>query len=358
MRTATVSIIAGILIIAIPLTAAESKKKEPIKTNITIFGFDIRMENNDFQYYSSIIPRTLKKYLQNNTSYIIEIKNDEIITLNAAQEKEGSEELLKLMDSMSDKYPVPDLFIVGFMHTRENETFIDVIAYNTITGKSAVFPDNSIETGVLMQNSMDLFSTKLGRQIELFEKENIKLLTPSPYIPLYNTFSPFSFGVNAGRMFIVGPWHDIYNNAWFVTPHLRYDSNRLLAGTGFIFNAEFFSIDSEDKDVPSNSTMQVWNTYIDFEYTYPVRSHILLAFTAGAGTAFTRTRFFLPSGGGPDDPIVADVKTVNFSTDAACALHFDFSPFVFRLGVSYRRIFYTDQGFDGLSIMTGFDFHL
>jgi len=342
------------IIILFTVTSLSAEKKvrvSPEKSNILLYGFNVNVTAVKYKYYSSILPGTLAKSLQQKGLYDITIKDEKIIV--PADIKDIRLKALALEN------PGIDFIIAGDFKIENDNPTIQLTIYNVAGEYFITITEENVETKALLKKSTDSLSKKINSSIKGLIEKNRKLLAPSPFFPLYRALSNTSFGINTGNVFLLGNWGDAYNHTWFVNPFIFISTGILLEGSGIQLNAEYLSTETRDNYLMNNSLMRIWNTTIDLSYSINFARHFGLSMLIGLGPSFTKITYYDPSAGsGPDRLIMGINKNTELLIDASLCFNLIFSPVQLEFGSSIKRIFYDKNGINFVTVFAGIRYNI
>ncbi|HOO71165.1 MAG TPA: hypothetical protein PK926_05325 [Spirochaetota bacterium] len=345
-----------ILLVSVTCLRAEEKPEtaQVAKKKVFIYSFVPLDNSGKYQYYSSIIPKTLAKSLKRNEIFNIETTDETFAILPAdASGKEKQDYFDRIREANSD------YVITGFCEIVENPQVlvngknelllkIKIQVFNLFDQSFDTINLTSREIGVILKDVIDNGTAEIENKLSLYESNRREHMKPSPFLPAHRFFTRFSFGIEVGELFILGKWDDLYNWSQFVSPYFRLNIRDYI---GINLSYDYFSTDNDDMDSGTNSTMEIDTIFLGLYYTYRFKRYFDVMVSASGGLSFTYIRFADPST--DDNPYMdplSDKKSIDPGIITGASIGFHLSCVVLRIGCSYRGYFYADEPFHGMGL--------
>ncbi|MCP4132073.1 MAG: hypothetical protein GY754_13950 [bacterium] len=321
-------------------TAAKAAQKK-----IIIYNFTTKIMDSKSSYYSSIIPGTIAKS--------IEKKGIHTIKARPGKEKTVPEPFGDKNEAALEKYKKAGAhyIITGSYAIEKNKTerlFIKLRVLN-IRGKNFVdISTRSKETMVFLKQTTDELAVKIEKEILRFERENAEkfgtLFTPPDFI---------TFGMTGGKMIILGSQGNVFNNAYYVNPYILFNSRGLL---GFSTNFEYFSTDTDGKNVAAGELLSMWGLSGDVHLTFRFLDVLGISFAAGGGIMWIAADTYASASFNLFDTPVSETRETDPYLRASASFLIELGPLQINMGSGYKRIFIDDDGFHYVTIFAGAGF--
>ncbi len=337
----------------ISVFAGENSTNETKRPALVIYNLKIEKDNKKYLYYSTIIPKTISKIIKTYNKYDVitagEIQDYRKNIENAEDKRKYINSLKKLSTSTSADY-----LITGACSIDNNTLLIELQIFNSRGKELSYISKKSIEVGALLKDTIDDLTVKIIKEIDRFDKRNKKRFAPSPYLGLYRAFSPFTFGIETGRVNFLEKWKDHYNNTEFVNTFLTANITSYL---GITANFEYFSADNEGKDGLASFFYFMGGT---LEINFYLRPSRLFAAALSGGGGYSRSKIEIFFTDNPDPFVQADRTTISRDplVKITAAIEFNIAPVMVRFGSSYTRIFYSGEALETYTIFMGMGYNI
>ncbi len=316
------------------------------KNNLLIYNFlttdnynDIKDYKENHQFYSTIIPESITKNLQNSGKYKIHREAGPFSIETDLKNKTEKEKYINTLKDLSFKHK-SDYIITGFFNVINMKLTLQVIIFNATSEDIKIIDQESSELGVQFTETTDLVSQKINEYIKNIDIQNEKKLKKSPFMSLYRPFSIITTGVDGGYVFIFGKWASVYNNSLYFAPFIDIDLSE-----HFSLSLKYNSIqsDSENKHTSTYSQIHIKSGDISLCYTRMFNTFIGISISAGGG--MTSTTITL----NPEKPFVsslAEKKSTDPDIDISTYIIYNLSSLTLKTGVLYKRIFLKNESMD------------
>lgn len=345
------------LILAGTVDLQSNEKPTPKKNRVLIYNFtttdnysDSKNKDNNYQYYSIVIPETLSKSLQKTNNYEI-IRNKDLFTIETVFSNDIKKRIYIKNLSRSGLKNKVDFIITGTFNVIGTKLKTKIVIFN-VKGKDIVTVENqSEELGAVLTKLTDLVSSQMSRNIDNLEKLNIKRSDNSLSLAIYKPFSIMTLGLDTGYFYIFGSWSKLYNNALFIAPFLDLDLNNNFS---LSFKLSSIQSDTENMDTSSYSQIKILNSTIALSYQYKISDNYGIALSVGGGLA--KTTIIIE----PEEPFynpLAKKNSYDPSLDLSAYLNYLISPVLLKAGILYKRIFYKEKSMDSATVFAGAGIH-
>jgi hypothetical protein len=323
---------------------------------IILLGFDVQIlpVANRYGFYSSILPRTMARYLEKKYGATSVMEN-RVVPFGNAENGPDWEKAAREIRKIKDAPGGADFIICGVIYSEKDDIRIGVLLYNRVTEQWDSVIEEKVDTGVLLGEPMDRLMEKVNIRLTRHERQNARTRERSPFIPVYSPLSFITFGMDAGRMYFPGSSMDIFDDTIGVTSWLRLDTSGILRATALRLSAGFFSTDSTDKSgLPYIYEMRTRDLTGELEFSPRLFWRFRLCLSAGGGYAVTTIKVQDPSvTEGPAFLLVERKKEIKPLFTGSTAIILDLSPVVIRLGCGFKRFYFTKEvdalmGFAGI----------
>jgi len=325
------------------------------KNRILIYSFTTTdtYQNEDkqknYNYYSIVIPETIKKNLTITGNYELQSEKGPLSIEKDINEKE---KYIKKLKDLGLKYNV-NYIVTGSFNVINNKLIIRVTIFNVRGENLETVNHESDELGAQLQETTDLISQSIHTRIESFELANRENFSNSPFITLYAPLSLITLGIDSGYFYLFGPWKSIYKNTVYISPFVDLDLTRNL-----MISLKFTSIqtDSENKDSGMSSSSQIRISSGSLSLSYILRFNDTLGIAFSAGGGITKTRITIGSEKPFNDSLLAK-STFDPNLDISSYLSCNFSSINLRAGIHYKRIFYSGEPMNTGTVFAGAGIH-
>lgn len=351
-----------IILLNLDILSAEELNNDNAKQNLLIYDFEVTDNSTpetkrkdttdirDVQYYSFIIPDTISKNISAEGQYIVS-REREIYTIETtfrglAEKKAYTKRLQKL-----GKEKKADFIICGTCVITDDSLEIRVTVFN-VKGRELLSSGNTTnELGAVIKDSTDFISSRIEEAVTEMSKSNSERFRPSPFLSLYKPFSYMSLGVDGGYMFILGDWSDIYNSALYISPYIMFD---ITSNLSVSLEYDYFSTDSKNKDVSSESSYRMMGGTIDLTHKLNLTNYFNLYLSYGGGISYTK---IVTEPGDPFTIPLSSKSTTDPTAEISTGINIKFSNFIIHTGVLYKRIFYKDKTMNMSAVFGGVAVH-
>ncbi len=349
--------ISTLLLVFLCLPALYAAREESGQTpRVILLGFDVQISPvaNKYGFYSSILPRTMARYLEKKYG-AASVLESRVIAFGNTEKGPDGEKAIREIRKLNDIGSGADFVICGVIYSGKDDTRIGVVVYNRVTEQWDSIIEEKVDTGVLLGEPMDRLMEKVSLRLAGHERQNALAREKSPFLPAYPPLSLITFGVDAGRVHLMSSSMDIFDDTIGVTSWLRIDTSGILTATAIRLAAGFFSTDSSDKK--------------DLTYLYETRMRDFTGELEISPRLFWRFRLCLSAGGGyavrtikvqdpgvTDGPAILQVerkKEIKPLFTGSGGIVLDLRPLVIRLGCSFKRFYFNKEadalmGFAGI----------
>jgi len=338
-----------ILTMILPLTALSEEIKEDLnKQKIVIFNFnylktdDNTAETNNsenikkFQYYSFIIPQTLAKNISSEYSFTAERKYDTLEITDRFENKEESINHIKGLIKQAESNSA-DYLVSGDCSISEGILIVNVTIFNAKGHDILTFKHKSSELGVVFKETTDSIAAETVKNIEIMAELDRKRFRPSPFKPVYAFLQGFSTGVDAGYIFIHGPWKDFYNDTFFASPYIMYNIKDWIA---FSLAYDYIQTDSKDKEFTDYYQADFRGASLNGHLKYNISNNASIGMSAGGG--LMKSKILM----NPGEPLMnpgLEITSRDPYLSSTLYINYKFSSIEFKAGLAHKRIFTKDE---------------
>ncbi len=325
------------------LHAAEDSNK---KINITIYNFQMVKtaveegknvkKNEDYGYYSIILPETVSKKLQESDKFVLS-RNKKALLSNSPDPLEVIKENYISELSSEAKNTGSDYLIAGQYEVKNKILYVRILIYNSLLKELQEVSTSGDETGLYLKDTTDTLSDSIDEKLKYIIVAEIEKNGKSPFLPLARPLQYTSIGFDSGYVYITGKWKDIYNNAVYYSPYMSFDITSFLDLT---LKIDYFNTDTENKDTATSSTMSLTGGSLLLGLKYQAFSNLGLYLYGGAGYAHSEITVN-PSG--PFTASLAEEKSNDPSTEIGLGLKINLSSVFIRSGIAYKKIYFKDE---------------
>jgi hypothetical protein len=314
----------------------------------TILGkTDQKAEEEQYDFYSTIIPTTIARNLSGAGRYEVE-RIYEFLPLVGMGSGLFYEQMRKIGAAHSAQY-----IIAGYGTVRGKKLSVELFLINLKGQNLANITGESYETGAELKGIIDELAAGITRNLDSFEKENAKRYIISPFMKAYRALRGLSFGVKTGRFFIKGRFSNLYEDSEYIAPYLSYD---ILNWFGISADADYLSASNGRILVLKKSSMLLWGMTLNGNLTYRFFDHFGVSLSAGGGAAVSRIYLY-----GSDDifnQISSRRQSVDPYLSVSASFNLIFKPVEVQFGSSYKHAFYKGTPLRLITVFCGIGFHL
>lgn len=335
-----------IIVFTAPVNALHADEVSDKKINITIYNFKMLKTpeeegkkvktQEDYAYYSVILPETVSKKLQESDKFIIS-RDKKAILGNSPDPVEVIKENYEGELSSEAKNTGSDYLIAGQYEVKDGILYVRILIYNALIKDLQEVSTSGNETGLYLKNTTDTLSESIDEKLKHIIVAEIEKSGKSPFLPLAKPLQYTSIGFDSGYVYITGKWQDIYNNAVYYSPYISFDI------TGFLdltLKFDYFNTDSENKDTATSSALSLTGGSLLLSLKYQALSNLGLYLYGGAGYSHSEITVD-PSG--PFTASLAEEKSNDPSAEIGFGLKINLYPIFLRTGIEYKKIFFKDE---------------
>ncbi len=361
-------IIKSIITLMIITSASLLYSQEPVKQkpSLLIYNFNVvnmttplqkeesvraeEEKQKNYQYYSFIIPQTISKNLSLSNNYLV---NRKLELLSIKNDFPSSDEKRKYFRELKKSGTInkADYLITGNCRVYSDRLEIDGTIFNVRGRNVEYFTTKSFELGVLLKETTDIISDEVNKKILDLVAANAERFRPSPFKFLEAPLGIMSIGLDTGYYFILGDWADIYNDALYMSPFLKFDINRYFT---LSLSCDYLSTNTDDKDISSYSDLDIKGASMGVSIQFPVTENFIVGLSAEGGLA--RTTITVETGEPFTDPLAQETST-DPCTQVGLFMKFKYSSFDIDTGVKYKRIFLENKALEMAGIYAGLGIH-
>lgn len=335
-----------------PQDINETKRLKLLIYNfITTDNYDnVKKKENNYNYYSIVIPQTILKSLTNTENYEITRKAGPLTIETVFSDKDKKEEYYKKMVDLGHQNK-SEYIITGNFNVIDNKLNLHVVIFDVRGEKIEIIDHISDELGVKLRRTTDLLSQKISEKIANLDLLFKEYEASSGFKPLQTPLSIITLGTDSGYIFMSGQWSSLYNNCFYIAPFIDFDLT-----DSFSLSLKFNSIESSSKDTETitNSRLKILSSSLSLSYLYRFNSCFGIGLSAGGGGAKT-TITMMP--GSPFTNSLSEKDSYDPTLDISSYFVYNISTFTFKTGILYKRIFYKDEPLNSGIIFAGIGIH-
>ncbi len=337
---------AALLLFSMQLLSAENAQNKRMWSVVISSPFKSEGDVSDQGYLQEVIPRAVTSYLEKHEG--INVMLDESTASRASEEN--------LKGALIDRGIKADFIITGTVLFGQDTTSVRLNIINTLLNRKQQLDTEPLKLSAVIDAPMSSMSSSINSVLDVFIKENLVELQPSPYRGFASFLSYFSAGIDAGRIIPRGDWSNIYNNSWIVSPYISINSSGLIPYTSFIAGMDYFSTDSEDKDGAEYSYLNQMHSYSPWggvAFTLPA-GPFRFSLTAGAGVSMTTFRYYDDTAeDGPVRVVSGEEISNNLYVKTSFSIGLSMGPVTLKAGAGYSIIFAQKSNMDALTFFGG-----
>jgi len=327
------------------------KPKLLIYNFITTDNYDnVKKKENNYKYYSIVIPQTILKSLNNAGNYeVIREIGPFTIETDIQDKSEKKKYIKKLIDlGIQNK---SDYIITGNFNVADKKLTTRIVVFDVRGEQIEVFEHISNELGVKLQGTTDQLSQKISDTIANLDRIYLESEASSLFNPLNTPLSIITLGVDSGYLFMSGEWKSLYENALYFAPFIDLDLTDYLS-----LSLKFTVIESNAKEVETNSSsrLKILSSSLSLCYLYRFSNWFGIGLSAGGGGSKT-TITIEPSS--PFTSSLSEEDSYDPNIDISSYFQLNISTFTIKTGVLYKRIFFKDEPMDNGIIFAGIGIH-
>lgn len=349
----------------------EKETEEEFERNKVIE--DVEDEHGGYEYFSFIVPNTLAKNLAARNNYEIQ-RIQEILPVTAAP---GSKQFFNEIDRIG-KEQKARFIITGTIAVKGKKMELSLQFINVAARTMVPFSKESMETGAELKDIIVDISTDFKEKTEIIEKDTGRKTLEdtredtradkrerqdkketwnerydSPFLKAYAFFGNFSFGVRGGRYFIKGSFSRQYEDSEYISPYLSY---HILKWLGVSASSDYITADNGSKFVLRKSTLLLWGSSINMEFTYWIFKFFGVQLSTGGGLSYSMIHLR-----DQDNPLSA-LQSRKMSLDPylnmSASFKLFFRPVEIQFGSAYKSVFYRGKSLDLIAVFFGLGFRL
>jgi len=350
------------------LRAEEAKEKpQAPKKKIFVYAFVPLDDSGKYIYYSSVIPATIAKNIRMNGLFDSESTDETRPLLPANATDDEKKKYFDGMAGLQSGYAV-----TGYCEVTENPKVIvngrnelilktKIQVFDLSSRKFETLEFSSKEVGVILKDAIDEISAGIEEWIYQFEPNaGVEVAAetepeakeppgPSPFLRAYSAFSRFTFGIEAGELFVLGEWADLYNWSLYVKPYFMFS---IIPYMGLSLSYDYFSTDNEDLNDDSPRTyLEIHTVSLGVYGTYRFIKYIDVMASASVGVSVSKITIDNNSEeSNPFSDPLGEKKSIDPSMDLGVSIGFHLSSVILRTGFNYKRYFYSDEHLHGVAV--------
>lgn len=345
------SLIACVLLIATSLPIISATQQHD--STIVIFKFKDLSKNDDYAYYSYIIPDALAVEIKNRTKLNVRTHPVTIPYVKSTNAAEYESQILYLARKGGEFDA--DYTISGSYEIKNNKIHISTQLFNIENKKLIDVGSASEEISVLIFDIIDSLTNKINEELQKFAQpalakkdDALPTASTSPFLPIYRAIENIIIYGEHGSIDLTGRWQDIYKNADYYAIGFRYALSNFdrIKKIPFVQNSSasasyhYFIIPAKN----ISSTLMVSGIVCGYSYDYPIIQHFTLSAEINLGMMFSTLRIYsnMPGNGGPQIP-ERELHSNDLLFRISGMIGFNFFPLVFGTGFTFNRIFYSGE---------------
>ncbi len=350
-------IYALIMLLFISVNLYPQEMNNSKKTGLLIYNFittdnydNLKKKENNYKYYSIVIPQTILKSLNNSGNY--EVKGETgpfTIETDIQDTSEKKKYIKKLIDL--GRQNNSDYIITGNYNVEDKKITLRLVIFD-VKGKQIEIIDHvSNELGVKLRITTDQLSQIISERIANLDLLFRESEASSRFNPLHTPLSIITLGVDSGYLYILGKWRPLYDDTFYIAPFIDFDLTDYLS-----ISLKFTSIESNSKDDETNirSRIKILSSSLSLSYLYRFNSSFAWGLSAGGGGSKTTITV---EPGKPFVNSISEKDSYDPNIDITSYLTYNISTFTFKTGFQYKRIFYSDKPMDNGIIFAGIGIH-
>ena len=384
------------LVFCLYLPSALSAQDES-DSSAVIFNFSTSGASADSEYYSFIIPDALARQMEEthgiqaarsmtelHQGVAVENIDQEILKTAAADEKAETVITGTIVLSEIPSNAIPDKKKIRIKPGRKKKPLLTqadpkqqmtltVLVYDAVLDKKLLVSTEPFIAGALLQDAIDAISRETAARLALFDEEKKALALkeqqeaeadtteekpaegPSPYLSLFSALSGISFGMDAGKLFLLGSYGNDYKDTQIISPWINYPLSGLVPGLGLSVGMNYFTSASKPATAASYFLLQCWSAMAGTSYRLQVNGWFAPEVSVSGGVTRTIIDVYpVSSSDMPFTKFTSKDKSFDPCLDISAALRFSLAPVHVRTGVLFKRVFNSDRAINALSLFAGF----
>lgn len=330
--------------------------KSPKKTGLLIYNFittdnydNVKKENN-YKYYSIVIPQTILKSLNNSGTFEVKGEAGPFTIETDIQDKSEKKKYIKKLTDLGLQNN-SDYIITGNYNVAGKKITLRLVIFDVRGEQIEIIDHVSDELGVKLRITTDQLSQIISEKIANLDKLFIESEAASRFNPLHTPLSIITLGVDSGYLYIMGEWRSIYKDTFYIAPFIDFDLTDYLA-----LSLKITSIESNSKDDETSmrSRIKILSSSLSLSYLYRFNSSFAWGLSAGGGASKT-TITIDPAK--PFTDSLSEKDSYDPNIDISSYFTYNISTFTFKTGFQYKRIFYTGEPMDNGIIFAGIGIH-
>ncbi len=360
------------LAIFLIITAAQLSGAEQSKLKVLVYDFTVAFEKGmesktageeDYDYYSSIIPLTITKSLLTSGKYDIR-KIDGMLSI----ERAGSSLFFERMRKIGTEYSA-QFIVAGNVTVSGEKLAVELAMINIREGNVSNIYGESQETGAELKQIIDDLSGDIEQKLDLYQKETERVkeaerraeekraekkrVEVSPFIGAYRALEKLSFGVKAGRFFIKGPFTHRYEDSDYLTPYLAFNITDWLCLSA---EADLLKAANGDIFVLKRSSLLFHGLTLNGNFTYWFFTHFGARLSVGAGPSIGR--IYLNASDDPFNNLTVKKQSIDPYLNLSASFHIVFKPVELQFGSSYKHAFLKGKDLQLITLFCGIGFRI
>jgi hypothetical protein len=327
------------------------------KTKLLIYDFittdnyeNVKKKENNYKYYSLVIPQTISKSLKDSSNYeIVRESGPFSIETDIIDKSEKKKYINKLIDL--GRQNNSDYIITGNFNVEDKKLTLSLVIFD-VRGKQIETVDHvSDELGVKLRTTTDQLSQIISEKIANLDLLFRESEASSRFNPLNTPLSIITLGVDSGYLYILGEWRSLYEDSFYIAPFIDFNITDYLS-----ISLKFTAIESNSKDDEANvrSRLKILSSSLSLSYLYRFNSSFAWGLSAGGGASKTTITIDPAS---PFEDSLSEEDSYDPNIDISSYFTYDLSSLTFRTGFLYKRIFYKDEPMDNGVIFAGIGIH-
>ena len=198
------------------------------KNKLLIYNFittddyeNVKKKENNYKYYSIVIPQTILKSLNNSGKYkVINETGSFSIETQFIDKREKAKYIKKLIELGVQNQS--DYIITGNFNVVEKKLTVRAVVFD-VRGERIEIVDNvSDELGVKLQVTTDQISQRISDTIANLDLLFRESEASSRFKPLQTPLSLLTLGVDSGYLYMLGEWRSLYKDSLYISPFIDF----------------------------------------------------------------------------------------------------------------------------------------
>lgn len=355
-------IITTALIFTIQSAFAEEPAEVKAGEKVIIYYFQDTSKTDHYRYYSYVIADSISNDLKKTEQYTVQTFPVAFGYILKGAPDNVVQTHKRMLADRGKKFNA-EYIITGSYFVRENRINISTQLFNVKEEQLLEIQETSTEIGALLFTIIEKITNQINSELDKSFHERRELIADSPFSSLYTNIKGVAFGVTYGSVTFHGDWGKLYDNTEMISLFLNYD----LAGMTFLREGYFRNTTASlifdyfnNDSTRHRSNYSVWGMTANLFYQYPLTNQFFLSI--GAGFGGTKSELIVRDfDNGPDD-MFSGPESRDSSYDPYLNLQIGtriiFAPIEINTGISYRRIFYSDNDMILSVIFFGFGYQI